>query len=230
MSRCGERTLIREEAGYGEAVTQRCKRWACELCRPIEQSRLARHLMAGSFTDVVTFTVNPKRLGSPHQRARELARQMPRVFNRAKRKFGAKIPYSPVFEAHESGEPHLHAAVRLPGHVKKWVFELWLRKLMAELIGAPNVDVTTVDDRKGGVAGFASYLAKAPVKFVGCKRFWATHDWTVIARVMRPVFDFTRGGFRQLIRASSEAAEHMLAARGCAPHRLSPSCVAYAPP
>ena len=224
--RCGEHTLLREEAGQGAAITQYCKWWGCMLCEPINQARLAQKIIAGQFNHELRIGVNSRRLGSQDERAQELAKAVPKIFRRAEKKFKAKIAYFVVFHAHLSGEAHLHIPVRLPEHVRPATFKRWLSKQMADLIGAPHVHIQPIPN----IVGRANYLSRKTVQFRGCKRFWSSHDWPIIRRVMKAVFDFSRAALNRIVLADSKCVERKLAAEGYNPRRVSSTWVNYTPP
>lgn len=171
--RCGEATLLCEAGGHGVAVTQRCKKWDCDLCGPINQRKLRRLVVELGPLFFVTLTVLPYWFDSPDERARRLGAAWSRFCRWYRRRTGQKPDFVAVFEATARGEPHLHIALRVDG-VSAKALERLLATWMGRLIGAPNVDVRPfVAERHLG------YMTKAPVRFDGCHRYRTSRGWRV---------------------------------------------------
>ena len=155
-----------------------CRAWSCEICQPRRQAQLVAKAKRGLPDTFITLTVNPARCRTPYERARALADAWRKVVKRIKRKYGYKtLPYLCVFEATKKGEPHLHILARC-----KWIDQAWLSAQMAELIGAPIVDIRRVTTVDSAARYVAKYVGKQPHKFHSCKRYWSTRDYVVVPR------------------------------------------------
>ena len=137
---CSEASLVNYGNGKVRAVTLRCRAWTCDLCLPWRKGRLTGLAKDGKPNTFITLTVNPASGIDPEARARALVEAWRIVVRHAKVRYGYKsIPYLAVFEATKNGEPHLHILVRV-----KWIDQKWLSSQMADLIGAPIVDIRRV--------------------------------------------------------------------------------------
>lgn len=173
---CSESTIVNLGNDQGRAVTLHCRSWSCEICHP----RRCRELMAlahsGKPNTFITLTVDPSRGSSAETRAAALVAAWRLVLKRAKKRYSyAKVPFLAVFEATRRGEPHLHILCRVP-----WIDQRWLSDQMADLIGAPIVDIRRVRSKAKIAAYVAKYVGKAPHRFKGTKRYWRTQDWQLV--------------------------------------------------
>jgi len=136
--------------------------------------------VGGKPTTLLTITVNPDHLDSPHARAVELSHAWRRL-RRAimKRQKLEALPFIAVFERTKKGEPHLHILLRAPFIPQRWV-SAWLKRE----IGAPVCDIRRVKGTSQAAAYIAKYVGKDPQRFVGTKRYWSSQDYDV-----RPDFD-----------------------------------------
>lgn len=171
MSICGEHSLVSE----GVAYTLRCWRWTCEFCLPILKAELERKASAGDATIFLTLTCDPSRHECPDEAARRIKLAWTQVRRILQRQFRMHLPFLAVFEQTANGWPHLHLLIRADGVIP----QRWLSAQMARLIGAPTVFIRSA--RKGD----ASYIAKGPQKFAGCKRHWASRDWIIAPSLER---------------------------------------------
>jgi len=102
---------------------------------------------------------------------------------RAKKRHGYKaIAYLCVFEATKAGEPHLHILSTVP-----WLDQKWLSRQMAEIAGAPIVDIRRVRSAAHVAHYIAKYIGKAPHKFGSLKRYWHTRGWSLDTWVPEPM-------------------------------------------
>lgn len=172
MSFCGEHSLV----GEGVAISLPCRCWSCENCQPLKRAQLERLALAGEATHFITLTCNPDRYRSPCAAARALKAAWVRARGKLKRLFGERLPFLAVFEVTRDGWPHLHILARS----KRSVSQGWLSEQMRKLMGAPIVHV------RPARPGDASYIAKGPHKFGGCKRYWTSLDWRLFPVVTFP--------------------------------------------
>lgn len=172
---CRDASLIKHTAAFREIIPLPCRCWHCERCAPDRVKKLKRQARAGNPTRFLTLTVAPKEGETPQQRAVALKW----AFTNLRRRMLVKlkvthIPFLAVFEKTKNGEPHLHVMLRC-----KFIHQRWISAQMADMIGAPVVDIRHVTD-KGRVAAYvAKYIAKAPERWEGCKRYWSSQDWEV---------------------------------------------------
>ncbi len=165
---CTENTLVKIEPHRLTAAPMRCKRWTCEICAPMNTKELKRKARRGAPTTFLTLTVNPNSYEGPHERAEALKGAWRKVVRRIKKQYGyAQLPYLCVFERTKAGEPHLHIMCRV-----RWIGQQWLSDQMRREIDAPIVDVRRIRSARRAAAYVAKYVAKAPEKWQGCKRWW----------------------------------------------------------
>lgn len=174
---CSEETLVNSDARQGVAVTLRCKRWSCEICRPFNKRAVVRKAVEGRPTLFITLTVNPRHGADQDERARQLVKAWRTIRRRATKKYRYKsIPFIAVFEKTKRGEPHLHILARCA-----WLDQRWLSAQASEEIDAPIVDVRKVTGEKQAACYCAKYVGKDPHVFRGTKRFWSSLDWLALA-------------------------------------------------
>ncbi len=170
---CSEASMVNRGWDGVQAVSLRCRAWTCPLCRDDRRKQLVALALAGQPDKFITLTVNPAWGSSPYERARALADAWRTVVRLAKTKYGLKaLPYLCVFEACESGEPHLHILARV-----KWISHSWLRAQMKRLINAPIVEIEQVKNKKKLAYYISKYIGKDPQRFESCKRYWSTRDY-----------------------------------------------------
>lgn len=170
---CSEATVVNLGVQEGRAVTLKCRAWSCDLCGPDRRRQLIALGKSGNPNTFITLTVNPESGSGPQARARALADAWRVIVKRAKRRYGYEtIPYMCVFEATKKGEPHLHILARC-----RWLDQRWLSGQMADLTGAPIVDVRRITDPDRTAGYVAKYCGKDPHHFGTCKRYWRTRDY-----------------------------------------------------
>jgi len=170
---CSEWTILKVRHGKTYAEPLRCRCWSCEECRPRRVAQLKALASEGHPNTFLTLTVNPAFGDDPDDRARKLSRAWRLVRQRAMRKYRYKsLPFLAVFERTKADEPHLHILLRVA-----WLDQRWLSNQMAELMGAPIVDIRRVTSERGAARYIAKYLGKDPHSFDGCKRYWRSQDW-----------------------------------------------------
>lgn len=82
------------------------------------------------------------------------------------------VAYLCVFEAHKSGEPHLHILFR-----GRYIPQDWLSEQCAELLNSPRCDIRKVHNQKQAAWYVSKYVGKAPHKFGTNKRYWHTTNY-----------------------------------------------------
>ncbi len=170
---CSQSSMVNHGPDGCRAVTLRCRAWTCPLCRDGRKKQLIALALSGKPNKFITLTVNPAWGSSPYERARALADAWRTIVRLAKTKYSLKsLPYLCVFEACESGEPHLHILARV-----KWISHSWLREQMLRLIDAPIVEIAEVKNKKKLAYYISKYIGKDPQRFASCKRYWCTRDW-----------------------------------------------------
>lgn len=171
---CRDWTVVKDDGPRRTVAPLKCKRWTCPECAPERQKALRAQARAGHPDKFLTLTVNPAHFDSPVERARQLVRAWRCLRLRAMRRFKLKrLPFLAVFEATKRGEPHLHILLRC-----RPIPQAWISDQMADLIGAPIVDIRKVKNAGMAAAYVTKYLTKAPHHFASLKRYWASQDWT----------------------------------------------------
>ena len=179
---CGQGTLINPGKSAFRAVSLLCRCWSCPICFPIRLRVLMLLLEAGQATTFLTLTVNPDTGSSPDSRARALMAAFQELIRRMRRVYGIPhIPYCWVFEQTKAGEPHLHVLLRL-----RYIPQAWISAQMADLIGAPIVDIRDAQGKVNICRYLAKYLSKGPGRFGGTKRYSSTRDWELPVEEREP--------------------------------------------
>lgn len=170
---CSEALLVNQGTVEGHASLLRCKRWSCDLCNPFNHRRIKRCAREGKPSTFLTLTVNPARYASPDEAARDLKNAWVNLRRRMQKSFAMDRPaFIAIFEATKQGWPHLHILMRC-----RYISQKWFSANMADLIGAPIVDVRFIQDVGRVSAYVAKYISKAPEAFAHCKRWWRSKDY-----------------------------------------------------
>jgi hypothetical protein len=82
------------------------------------------------------------------------------------------LTFLAVFEAHESGWPHLHILLRSKYISRELIKEWWEART-----GSYQVDIRRVHNPRQRASYVSKYVAKRPSQFGSCKRFWCSQDW-----------------------------------------------------
>jgi len=129
---------------------------------------------------------------TPDQAAQQLVHAWRMVVQRGKREgIFKEIQYIAVFELTKKGWPHLHILARCD-----YIIQRWLSLRMEEYAESPVVDVRKVKSRRRAAWYVAKYTAKAPEKFLGCKRYWRTHGYDLSPNKRdKPLHDHFKGYF-----------------------------------
>ena len=173
MSLCGEGTLIATGFEHRSAKILRCRAWTCEQCQPTRRKGLIRDISAGHPERLITFTMRPRPGSTPTDDARHMADAFTRLWRKMRAKWpDSDLQYFRVWEAHESGAPHLHVCQR--GRFIPWA---WLRDRWLELSGSPGVDIRFIPDPARAAGYVAKYLGKDLHRFGTLKRYVRSKTW-----------------------------------------------------
>lgn len=184
---CSEAILINQGGAEGHASVLKCKRWSCELCRPLNHRRIKRAAREGKPTTFLTLTVNPARYETPDAAARDLKNAWLNLRRRMQKSFAMdRPPFIAIFEKTKTGWPHLHILMRC-----RFISQKWFSNAMRDLIGAPIVDVRFIQDTGRVAAYVAKYISKAPEGFNHCKRWWRSKDYEVDREEREPFKRFS---------------------------------------
>ncbi len=164
---CSEFALVKYSEPTRLVIPLKCRCWTCDDCRPARKARLEAEARAGAPTLFITLTSRRREGWCPDRAARLLVTAWRTVRAEYLKKHGKdSLHFLAVFEAYDSGWPHLHIVAR-----GGWLDQRWLSKRMGALIGAPIVDVRRVKS-PGQIAAYVSkYIGKNPHRFKGVKRY-----------------------------------------------------------
>lgn len=181
MTLCTEAALVNSGPFHRRAVTLYCRSWGCDNCQPCRRGRVIRDITLGQPTHMWTFTAAPLAGETPVGMAYRLADAFKRWVRAMRRRHPARDGnYFAVFEAHKSGFPHLHVAVR-------WGFVDYgeARDLWQKFSGSPGFrnDYLKQGDRLASYV--AKYLGKDLHRFGTVKRYWSTPGWILEPRARR---------------------------------------------
>lgn len=183
---CSEAILVNHGEAEGHATVLHCNRWSCDLCRPLNHSRIKRHAKEGKPNVFLTLTVRPERYETVDAAARDLKQAFVLLRQQMKRELGIDhVPFIAIFERTKKGWPHLHILMRC-----RFVAQAWYSRTMERLIGAPIVDVRFIQDVGRVGAYVAKYISKAPEAFAHCKRWWRSHDYAIDVEEKQPFARF----------------------------------------
>lgn len=170
---CGHTGLVKSVGPVTQVLKFRCKTWACPHCQKKLRRRLIARAKKGKPQRLITLTVNPAHFETPDEAARALTSAWRRARQQLKRHHRHKsIEFLAVFEEHKSGWPHLHILARCG-----YIAQKWLSRYMRERIASPIVDLRKIRSAKHAAIYVAKYIAKAPKRFEGCKRFWTSKHY-----------------------------------------------------
>ena len=170
---CGEPSLVNREDRIGTAVPLRCRCWTCAECAPNRRREFKALARSGRPTTLLTLTAGPGAGATQAQAAQTLVKSFRQIRRDIVDRKGLKRPpFLAVFEATQKGRPHLHILLRLD-----YVSQAWFSARMDRLARSPIVDIRRVHNHRGAARYMAKYLAKAPRRFKGCKRYWCSRDW-----------------------------------------------------
>jgi len=96
---------------------------------------------------------------------------------------GKRLPFGAAFEAHKSGQPHLHMLLRF-----EWIDYRWLRAQFVAEIDSPQFRDEKLDDPRKAAVYVTKYLTKNPTRFGNCKRYWFSRDYALVKWKPEPRF------------------------------------------
>jgi len=182
---CREFVAVRSHTKGFFVMPLCCRSWTCEYCAPKRKRQVVAQAKSGHPNKFITLTVNPATGEDRADRAAKLARAWRLIVKRVKRYYGYKdVQYFCVFEAHESGEPHLHILARVG-----WIGQKWLSQQLKDITGAFVVDIRKVRSQAQMAYYVAKYVGKEPGKFGTCKRYWTTRSWSQTKKVYKERFE-----------------------------------------
>lgn len=170
---CTERSLVKHGSNTLSVRPLRCKRWSCDHCRGRRAKDLWHTAFNGSPDMFLTLTTAPREGLSPADAAEEFVVAWRMLRQYLCRKLDRKsLTFLAVFEAHESGWPHLHILLRSKFIHRKLILDWW-----KERTGAIMVDIRRVKNARQRASYVSKYVAKRPTQFGSCKRYWKSQDW-----------------------------------------------------
>jgi hypothetical protein len=121
----------------------------------------------------LTLTVRQGHFATPQETAREMVKgwRMLRQYLERNPKIG-KITFLAVFEAHESGWPHLHILLR-----GRFIHHRLIREWWNARFDSFQIDIRYVKNKRQRANYVSKYVSQAPETFEGCRRFWCSQDW-----------------------------------------------------
>lgn len=170
---CTERSLVKHGSNTLSVRPLRCKRWSCEHCRGRRAKDLWHKAFNGAPDMFLTLTKPPKEGETPAEAAEAFVVEWRLLRQFLCRRLDRKgITFLAVFEAHESGAPHLHILLRSKYIDRKLILEWW-----KERTGGIMVDIRRVHNPRQRASYVSKYVAKRPMQFGSCKRYWCSQDW-----------------------------------------------------
>lgn len=172
---CSEAIAVNRGGFLRAAAILKCKRWSCELCQDRNRWAVLMAVQRGKPNRMLTLTCSHSQYETPAEAARDMVRGLRALRKRMSRQWpDKKFPMCVVFEAHKSGWPHMHIAMRC-----EWISISWLKEAWEEITGAFSVNIRFIPD-VGRIASYvAKYMGKDLHHFEGCKRWWRTHDYEI---------------------------------------------------
>lgn len=161
-------TIVKQQGGRIRAIKVTCRSWGCDSCRNDRSRQLIGEAQEGAPERFITLSVNPNWFNTPEERARRLVAAWRLIRRRfLKMRPNAQIEFMAVFERTKKGEPHLHIVQR-----GSFIPQKWLAGQMAELMGAPVVDIRYIRSKKTVAFYIFKYIGKEPFQFGTLKRYW----------------------------------------------------------
>lgn len=166
--------VLVKQAGKKIGVSRlKCKCWNCKECGPRRQKTLQYQARDGRPTKLITLTASDESGSTPTEQAQALRSAWRTIRRRARKTFFlSKVEFLAVFEKTKRGAPHLHILCRL-----KYIPQRWLSEQMASLTSSPIVDIRRIKNKRMAANYVSKYIAKAPERFDGCKRYWRSLDY-----------------------------------------------------
>ena len=170
--------VVKQQGSIVSAVKLTCRSWQCAECAPRRRLQLINEAKEGMPNIFLTLTCNPGWFSSPEERAQKMVWAWRIIRRRAAKKWpNFRCEFMAVFEATKHGEPHLHIVCR-----SSFIPQRWISAQMAELIGAPVIDIRAVRSRKRVAEYVSKYISKRSIKFGTLKRYWRSMGYLKISR------------------------------------------------
>lgn len=121
----------------------------------------------------LTLTMRPDAGLTPEQAAQEFVDGWRMLRQYLCRTLGRKsLTFLAVFEAHESGWPHLHILLR-----SKFIHHKLIRDWWQGRTGSYQIDIRRVKNARQRASYVSKYVSKRPSQFGSLKRYWCSQDW-----------------------------------------------------
>lgn len=199
---CSEMTLVNDGGTEGAYSVMRCKRWSCSNCQPYNRMMVIRAGRRGNPNTFITLTCNPMNYDTPDEAAADMKRAWVLIRRHIKEKYGIiNLPFLAVFERTKQGWPHMHILCRA-----SWIDQAWLSDQLRGLTGAYIVDIRRITDQGKAAWYVSKYVGKDPFAFLGCKRWWRSHNYEMEPEEKRPFVMF--GDYYS---TTSEPFDHLVA-------------------
>lgn len=170
---CGEASIVKTSGRELIGQPLKCRSWLCDQCCDLRRQQLEALAFTGQPTRFLTLTSRHVQHLTATQAANNLRDAWRILYHEIVRKHGKdRVSCLSVFEETKTGWPHLHILCRMP-----WVSQAWLSQRMKALTGALIVDIRRLRGVRMVARYVAKYIAKNPVRYEGCKRYWRSQDW-----------------------------------------------------
>ena len=179
---CSEACLVNHGLARVRAATLRCRCWSCDLCVAMRKARLVNDVANGLPSKLLTLTTRAVEGGDHVAEARRQGEALAVLIRRIRRRCaGHEVAYFAVREAHRSGWPHMHVALRSPYLPWAWLVEQW-----EGLTGSRGVDIRAIYQAGNAARYLAKYIGKAPHRFGTTKRYWSSRNWLDVVPEREP--------------------------------------------
>jgi len=170
---CSEASLVNHGLGAIRAITLRCRCWSCDWCLPMRKARLVKDVAAGKPTKLLTLTTRVVEGADPVAEARRQGDAWARLWRLIRKRYpDHELAFFIVREAHKSGWPHIHVALRTPFISWEWLTGQW-----EALTGSPGIDIRAIYNSADAAKYLAKYIGKDPMRFGTTKRYWHSRNW-----------------------------------------------------
>lgn len=189
---CSEAVKVNSNQIGGQAVTLKCKRWTCPLCRPDNRRRVIAAVKRGEPDKFMTLTMKHSLWETPDQCAQAMRDAFAKLIRKIRKRWPSKrTEYFRVFEAHKTGWPHLHILMRAP-----YIPQAWLKSEWEQLTGAFKVDIRVVKTKDQAAYYIAKYVGKDLHRFAGVTRYFKSREYEVIPKEDRKLRAFGSQWFK----------------------------------
>ena len=179
---CSEASLVNHGERAIRAITLRCRCWSCDFCLPMRKARLVEDVAAGQPNRLLTLTTRYVEGADPIAEARRFTLAWGRLWRLIRKRYpGQSLAFFVVREAHKSGWPHIHVALRAP--FIKWE---WLSAQWEALTGSSGADIRAIYKAGDAAKYLAKYIGKDPHRFGTTKRYWHSRNWFDVRPEPRP--------------------------------------------